>query len=90
MDWIGRSGSSEYAAKRSVGAHVAKLLARLSDPDRLAGMPGDAADGVVQIRVTLKARGFLSINALSVSGGTWKWQILNHACSRISAAAAPR
>jgi len=36
--------------------------------------------GVVQIMVTFKTRNPFSIKALSISGVTWKWQVLNQAC----------
>ena len=39
----------------------------------------DAMIGVVQIRVTPKPRDSSSIRALSISGVTWKWHLLNHA-----------
>src|SRR3954469_5529574 len=35
--------------------------------------------GVVQIRVTPKARNPFTIKALSISGVTWNWHVLNHA-----------
>jgi len=34
--------------------------------------------GVVQIRVTPKTRNPFTIRALSISGVTWKWHVLNH------------
>src|SRR3954469_7257907 len=35
--------------------------------------------GVVQIRVTPKTRNPFTIKALSISGVTWNWHVLNHA-----------
>jgi hypothetical protein len=35
--------------------------------------------GVVQVRVTPKTENPFTIKALSISGVTWKWQVLNHA-----------
>src|SRR3954464_13252679 len=35
--------------------------------------------GVVQIRVTPKTRSSFTIKALSISGVTWNWHVLNHA-----------
>jgi len=35
--------------------------------------------GVVQIRVTPQTRNPFTIEALSISGVTWKWHFLNHA-----------
>src|SRR5215213_10484224 len=39
--------------------------------------------GVVQIRVTPKTRNPFTIKALSISGVTWNWHVLNHAPLRI-------
>jgi len=36
-------------------------------------------EGVVQIRVTPKTKNPFTIKALSISGVTWKWHLLNHA-----------
>jgi len=38
-----------------------------------------ARSGVVQIRVTPKRRNPFTVRALSISGVTWKWDLLNHA-----------
>jgi hypothetical protein len=38
--------------------------------------------GVVQIRVTPRTRNPFTVSALSVSGVTWRWHLLNHAPSR--------
>src|SRR4051812_44018476 len=35
--------------------------------------------GVVQVRVTPKTKNPFTIKALSISGVTWKWHVLNHA-----------
>jgi hypothetical protein len=34
---------------------------------------------VVQVRVTPKTKNPFTIKALSISGVTWKWHVLNHA-----------
>src|SRR3954454_18752259 len=45
-----------------------------------------ARSGVVQIRVTPKTRNPFTIKALSISGVTWNWHVLNHAEPGISGA----
>src|SRR3954465_15386088 len=47
-------------------------------PVALEGGAG-AGDGVVQVRVTPKTKNPFTIKALSISGVTWNWHVLNHA-----------
>jgi hypothetical protein len=48
-----------------------------------AGLPWttglDSKAGVVQVGITPKTKNPLTIKALSISGVTWKWHVLNHA-----------
>ncbi len=52
---------------------------RAWDDKRGRGDVFTLVQGVVQIRVTPKARNPFTIKALSISGVTWKWRFLNHA-----------
>ncbi len=51
-----------------------------------ADAPRAAESGVVQIRVTPKTRNPFTIKALSISGVTWNWHVLNHALLEVEAA----
>jgi hypothetical protein len=44
---------------------------------------------VVQIRVTPKTRNPFTIKALSISGVTWNWHVLNHAKGDSGSTVAP-